>query len=75
MSVNCLIIFVQWGNCTHFCLFAENLRFDVFCDAIRSLFGPDIRSQDLKAIFRKISTNPDAKVDWSEVQNKSIILG
>ncbi|XP_071795581.1 WD repeat-containing protein 64-like isoform X1 [Asterias amurensis] len=45
----------------------ENLRFDVFCDAIRSLFGPDIRSQDLKAIFRKISTNPDAKVDWSEL--------
>ncbi|XP_038075924.1 WD repeat-containing protein 64-like isoform X2 [Patiria miniata] len=45
----------------------ENLRFDVFCEAIRSLFGPDIRSQDLKAIFRKISTNPDAKVDWSEL--------
>ena len=47
--------------------FTENLRFDVFCDDIRNLFGTDIRSQDLKAVFRKITTNPDAKVDWSEV--------
>ncbi|XP_077997639.1 WD repeat-containing protein 64-like isoform X1 [Glandiceps talaboti] len=45
----------------------ENLRFDSFCDAIRALFGPDIRNQDLKAIYRKITTNPDAKVDWSEL--------
>ncbi|XP_072032372.1 WD repeat-containing protein 64-like [Amphiura filiformis] len=45
----------------------ENLRFDAFCDDIRNLFGTDIRSQDLKAVFRKITTNPDAKVDWSEL--------
>ncbi|XP_070576950.1 WD repeat-containing protein 64-like isoform X2 [Ptychodera flava] len=45
----------------------ETLRFDAFCDHIRSLFGPDIRNQDLKAIYRKITTNPDAKVDWSEL--------
>ncbi|PIK60351.1 hypothetical protein BSL78_02720 [Apostichopus japonicus] len=45
----------------------ESLRFDTFCEAIRALFGPDIRSTDLKAIFRKISTNPDAEVDWSEI--------
>ncbi|XP_071484105.1 WD repeat-containing protein 64-like [Diadema antillarum] len=45
----------------------ENLRFDTFCDSIQTLFGPDIRSTDLKSIFRKISTNPDAKVDWSEL--------
>jgi len=45
----------------------ENLRYDQFCDAIRQLFGSDIKNQDLKALYRKISTNPDAKVDWSEV--------
>ena len=45
---------------------AENLRFDQFCDSIRALFGTDIHNQDLKALYRKISTNPDAKVDWSE---------
>ncbi|XP_078673590.1 WD repeat-containing protein 64-like [Branchiostoma floridae x Branchiostoma belcheri] len=46
---------------------SEGLRYEQFCESIRSLFGPDIRNQDLKAIFRKISTNPDAKVDWSEL--------
>ena len=45
----------------------ENLRYDQFCDSIRALFGADINNQDLKAVYRKISTNPDAKVDWSEV--------
>ncbi|KAL5008313.1 hypothetical protein ScPMuIL_013894 [Solemya velum] len=45
----------------------ENLRFDQFCDTIKALFGSDIRNQDLKVIYRKISTNPDAKVDWSEI--------
>lgn len=45
----------------------ESLRFDQFCDSIRDLFGSDIKNADLKAIYRKISTNPDAKVDWSEV--------
>ncbi|KAK3736912.1 hypothetical protein RRG08_000654 [Elysia crispata] len=45
----------------------ENLRFDQFCEKIRDLFGSDIKNQDLKSIYRKISTNPDAKVDWSEL--------
>ena len=46
---------------------SESLRFDQFCERIRQLFGSDIKNTDLKAIYRKISTNPDAKVDWSEV--------
>lgn len=45
----------------------ENLRYDQFCEKIRALFGSEIKNQDLKAIYKKISTNPDAKVDWSEV--------
>ncbi|XP_041352298.1 WD repeat-containing protein 64-like isoform X2 [Gigantopelta aegis] len=45
----------------------ENLRFDQFCEKIRDIFGPDVKNHDLKAIYRKISTNPDAKVDWSEL--------
>ncbi|XP_053404636.1 WD repeat-containing protein 64-like isoform X4 [Mercenaria mercenaria] len=48
-------------------MITENLRYDQFCDAIRQLFGSDIKNQDLKALYRKISTNPDAKVDWSEL--------
>ncbi|ELT96575.1 hypothetical protein CAPTEDRAFT_219855 [Capitella teleta] len=48
-------------------MITENLRFDQFCESIRALFGGDIRNHDLKAIYRKISTNPDAHVDWSEL--------
>ena len=61
-------------NCRSICfskylLLAENLRYDQFCDKIRELFGADVKNQDLKSIYRKISTNPDAKVDWSEVND------
>ncbi|KAK2191768.1 hypothetical protein NP493_46g07030 [Ridgeia piscesae] len=48
-------------------MITENLRYDQFCDSIRALFGNSIRNHDLKAIYRKITTNPDAKVDWSEL--------
>ena len=55
-------------NHLHWCV-AENLRYDQFCEKIRDLFGSDIKNQDLKSVYRKISTNPDAKVDWSEVRS------
>ncbi|CAK8680345.1 unnamed protein product [Clavelina lepadiformis] len=45
----------------------DNLRYEYFCDYVRTLFGADIKSQDLKAIHRKLSTNPEVKIDWSEV--------
>ncbi|XP_074662420.1 WD repeat-containing protein 64-like [Tubulanus polymorphus] len=48
-------------------LITESLRFDQFCDTIRSLFGSEVRNNDLKLLYRKISTNPDAKIDWSEL--------
>jgi len=48
-------------------LILDNLRYENFCEHIRSLFGTDIKSQDLKAIHRKLSTNPEVKIDWSEV--------
>lgn len=44
-----------------------SLGYEPFCEAIRNLFGNDVSTQDLKALFRKIALNPDAKVDWSEV--------
>nr|XP_039260589.1 WD repeat-containing protein 64-like [Styela clava] len=45
----------------------ETLRYEPFCENIRLCFGPDIKTEDMKAIFRKISTNPEVKIDWSEV--------
>ncbi|KAM7448945.1 WD repeat-containing protein 64 [Porites harrisoni] len=41
--------------------------YEPFCEAIRNLFGNDVSTQDLKALFRKIALNPDAQVDWSEL--------
>lgn len=41
--------------------------YEPFCEAIRKLFGNDVSTQDLKALFRKIALNPDAEVDWSEL--------
>lgn len=48
--------------------------YEPFCEAIRDLFGNDVSSQDLKALFRKIALNPDAQVDWSEVSSLSVGL-
>ncbi|ESP02905.1 hypothetical protein LOTGIDRAFT_230398 [Lottia gigantea] len=64
-------------------MITENVRYDQFCEKIREIFGADIKNQDLKATYRKISTNPDAKVDWSElfgyfqsaVEEEEIIVG
>ena len=50
-----------WLTCCGF------LGYEPFCEAIRNLFGNDVSTQDLKALFRKIALNPDAQVDWSEV--------
>jgi len=50
----------------------DNVSFEDFRDSIRELFGADVRSQDIKLIYQKISTNPDAKYDWSEVYFRPI---
>lgn len=47
--------------------------YEPFCDAIRKLFGNDVSTQDLKALFRKIALNPDAEVDWSEVNVNNFV--
>jgi len=48
-------------------MLAENARFEDFCDTVRELFGADVRTLDIKHVFQKISTNPDANYDWFEV--------
>ncbi|KAK9411819.1 WD repeat-containing protein 64 [Crotalus adamanteus] len=39
-------------------------------DSVKSLFGPDVKAQDVKTFYRKISNNPDGKTEWCEHQNK-----
>ncbi len=58
---------LQERNPTLSIFYEDNLRFDQFCDKIQFLFGNDIRTADLKNIYKKISTNPDVLVDWSEI--------
>lgn len=41
--------------------------YEPFSAEIKSLFGTDVNSHDVKALFRKIAANPEAEVDWSEV--------
>uniref|UniRef100_A0A0L8I855 Uncharacterized protein n=1 Tax=Octopus bimaculoides TaxID=37653 RepID=A0A0L8I855_OCTBM len=48
-------------------LIAENLPYDKFSEKLRLLFGQDIKSQEIKVLYRKIISNPEAAVDWSEV--------
>ncbi|XP_065068565.1 WD repeat-containing protein 64-like [Rhopilema esculentum] len=38
-----------------------------FLQLVRTLFGNDVQTQDIKAVFRKIATSPDAEVDWGEL--------
>ena len=56
-------------SCSIKLVFRCSLGYEPFCEAIRNLFGNDVSTQDLKALFRKIALNPDAQVDWSEVCN------
>ncbi|CAI9720649.1 repeat-containing 64-like isoform X2 [Octopus vulgaris] len=48
-------------------LIAENLPYDKFSEKLRLLFGPDIKPQEIKVLYRKIISNPEATVDWSEL--------
>ncbi|KAK1171003.1 WD repeat-containing protein 64-like [Acipenser oxyrinchus oxyrinchus] len=46
---------------------AGNTYYDEFCKSVRVLFGYEVRSQDLKSVFKKFNSNPEAPLDWSEL--------
>ncbi|XP_067942816.1 WD repeat-containing protein 64-like [Watersipora subatra] len=49
-------------------IMADTLKFDQFCTMLTDLFGRgNIHERDMKALFRKISNNPDACIDWCEL--------
>ncbi|XP_038617163.1 WD repeat-containing protein 64 isoform X1 [Tachyglossus aculeatus] len=45
----------------------DTIDYDKFYEKVRALFGPEVRSQDVKAFYRKISNNPEAPIDWCEI--------
>jgi hypothetical protein len=59
-----MLLFIRFINNT-----AIFTGYEPFCVEIKSLFGADVNSHDVKALFRKIAANPEAEVDWSEVHN------
>ncbi|XP_072503687.1 WD repeat-containing protein 64 isoform X2 [Notamacropus eugenii] len=45
----------------------DTIDYEKFYESVLELFGPEIKSQDVKSFYRKLSNNPDAPVDWCEI--------
>ncbi|XP_013799422.2 WD repeat-containing protein 64 [Apteryx mantelli] len=45
----------------------DEIDYDKFCETVQALFGPEIKDYNVKAFFRKISSNLDAKTEWCEI--------
>ncbi|XP_058027209.1 WD repeat-containing protein 64 [Ahaetulla prasina] len=54
---------------------SEEMDYDKFFDAVKSLFGPDVKAQDIKTFYRKISNNPDGRTEWCEIFGYYIVEG
>ncbi|XP_060548356.1 WD repeat-containing protein 64 isoform X2 [Pantherophis guttatus] len=53
----------------------SEMDYDKFFDAVKSLFGPDVKAQDVKTFYRKISNNPDGRTEWCEIFGYYIVEG
>uniref|UniRef100_A0A8B9SE76 WD repeat domain 64 n=1 Tax=Apteryx owenii TaxID=8824 RepID=A0A8B9SE76_APTOW len=45
----------------------DEIDYDKFHETVQALFGPEIKDYNVKAFFRKISSNLDAKTEWCEI--------
>ncbi|KAM9212062.1 WD repeat-containing protein 64 [Dugong dugon] len=45
----------------------DAIDYDKFYGAVKELFGPEVKSQDVKCFYRKLCNNPDASMDWCEI--------
>ncbi|XP_077024577.1 WD repeat-containing protein 64 isoform X2 [Tamandua tetradactyla] len=43
------------------------IDYDKFYTAVQELFGPEVKTQDVKSFYRKLCNNPDASMDWCEI--------
>ena len=55
------------NNVLALCYDADVIDYDKFYAAVQELFGPEVKSQDVKCFYRKLCNNPDASIDWCEV--------
>ncbi|XP_048361047.1 WD repeat-containing protein 64 [Sphaerodactylus townsendi] len=54
---------------------AEEMDYDKFYAAVQALFGPEVKSQDVKTFYRKIGNNPDGRTEWCEIFGYFIMEG
>ncbi|XP_021246533.1 WD repeat-containing protein 64 isoform X2 [Numida meleagris] len=45
----------------------DEIDYDKFYRTTQTLFGPEVKEHNVKAFFRKISNNPDARTEWCEI--------
>ncbi|XP_029449875.1 WD repeat-containing protein 64 [Rhinatrema bivittatum] len=45
----------------------DTIDYEHFYKEVVSLFGDNMNTQEIKTFFRKISSNPEAPIDWSEI--------
>ncbi|XP_004756817.1 WD repeat-containing protein 64 isoform X2 [Mustela putorius furo] len=43
------------------------IDYDKFYEVVQELFGPEVKSQDVKSFYRKLCNNPDVPIDWCEI--------
>ncbi|XP_070582978.1 WD repeat-containing protein 64-like [Erythrolamprus reginae] len=53
----------------------QEMNYDKFFDAVKILFGPDVKAQDVKTFYRKISNNPDGQTEWCEIFGYYMVEG
>ncbi|NWW48759.1 WDR64 protein, partial [Pedionomus torquatus] len=45
----------------------DEIDYDKFYTTTKTIFGPEIKDYNIKAFFRKISSNPHARTEWCEI--------
>ncbi|XP_035176562.1 WD repeat-containing protein 64 [Oxyura jamaicensis] len=45
----------------------DEIDYDKFYTTTQTLFGPEVKDHNVKAFFRKISNNLDARTEWCEI--------
>ncbi|KAM7172200.1 WD repeat-containing protein 64 [Macrochelys suwanniensis] len=53
----------------------DEIDYDTFYETVQTLFGPEVKDQDVKTFFRKISNNPDGRIEWCEIFGYFIVEG
>ncbi|XP_029790685.1 WD repeat-containing protein 64 isoform X2 [Suricata suricatta] len=51
----------------------DAIDYDKFHTAVKELFGPEVKNQDVKCFYRKLCNSPDVPIDWCEMRVQTSI--